>query len=74
MLCTIYCLIIVLVTRSGVVSPTMPVSYITHASVLVPVVSPLSSPLVHHYCLPLPNLCTLGQQVNAYCLPMLLLS
>ena len=28
------------VTLNGVVSPTMPVSYMTHASVLAPVVSP----------------------------------
>ncbi len=61
------------VTPNGIVSPTMPASYMTHASVLALVVSHLSSPLVYPYCLPLPSLCTLGQQVNAYCLNSILI-
>ena len=56
----------VLVTLSGIVSPTTPVSYMTHASVPARVVSLQSSPLVRLYCLPLPSPCALGQQVNAY--------
>ncbi len=62
-----YCLALVLVTPNGSVNPMMPVSYMTPASAPVPVVSPLSSHLVHRA--PLLSPCALGQQVIAYCLP-----
>ncbi len=62
---------IVLITQSGVVSPTMPVSSMTHTSVPALVVSPLLSLPIHLYCLPLPSPCTLGQQVNIYYLHLI---
>jgi len=67
-----YCLAIVLVTPNGIVNPTTPISYMTHASTPVPVVSCLSSPLIHLYCLSLSSPYTLGQQVNVYCLTIVL--
>ncbi len=74
MLYTVYCLVIVLVTWNGIVSPIMPASYMTHASAPVLVVSHLLSPLVCCYCLTaLPSPCALGQQVNTYCSCALLL-
>ncbi len=63
---------IVLVTLNGVVSPTTPALYMTHASVPAPVVSHLSSPLIRHYFLPSPSPCALGQQVNIYHLAIVL--
>ncbi len=39
---------IVTVPPNGIVSPTMPVSYMTHASALAPVPSCLLSPLIHN--------------------------
>jgi len=65
-------LVTVLVTLNGIVSPTMPVLYMTHASALVLVASYLLSPLVCSYCLPLPSPCALGQRVNTYCLAIVL--
>ncbi len=56
------------VTPNGVMSLTTPASYMTYASVPAPVFSLLSSPLIRHYCSPLPSPYALGQQVIVYCL------
>ena len=59
-------LMIALVTQSGGVSPTMPASSMTHASVPVPVAFPqLSLPICHYLSTP-PSPCALGQQVTTY--------
>ncbi len=67
MLYDLYCLIIVLVTLNGTVSPITPASYTTYASAWVLVVFPQLSPLIYcYYSIPLPNPYALGQQVNIY--------
>jgi len=69
----VYCLIVVLVTLSGVVNLIMPILYMTHASVLVLIVSCLLNPLICHYCPPSSSPCTLGQQVNTLLSPYLVI-
>jgi len=60
----------VLVTQNGIVSPTTPISAMTCASALAPVVFPLLSLPVCPYCFPLPSPCVLGQQLNVYFLAL----
>jgi len=57
--------VIVVVTLSGGVNPTMPVSYMTHASALALVPFPQLSPPIRSYLPILPSPCALGQQVTA---------
>ena len=54
----------VTVRLTGGVSPMTPVSYMTHASVWVPVPFPQLSPHIPSYRPITPNPCTLGQQVT----------
>src|SRR6266853_1647688 len=65
---------LVTVPLIGGVSPMMPVSYMTRASVLVPVPFPQLSPHVLRYRPITPNPCALGQQVTTILSRLIVLS